>query len=137
MTVNVGVVDLGHVDLLVQEGFYSNRSDLIRTALRNQLALHADAVERLQREADKGVDVQPILADVKSRPTADLSLDRVAAAASAIRPSAGRPFPIFTIFPASIKTSVFAKFPSFSPVQTVAFLIRMVSCLGAWPSSQP
>lgn len=46
MTVNVGVVDLGHVDLLVQEGFYSNRSDLIRTALRNQLALHADTVRQ-------------------------------------------------------------------------------------------
>jgi len=46
MTVNVGVVDLGHVDLLVQEGFYSNRSDLIRTALRNQLALHADTLNK-------------------------------------------------------------------------------------------
>lgn len=46
MTVNVGVVDLGQVDLLVQEGFYSNRSDLIRTALRNQLALHADMVKQ-------------------------------------------------------------------------------------------
>lgn len=47
MTVNVGVVDLGHVDLLVQEGFYSNRSDLMRTALRNQLALHADSVRQV------------------------------------------------------------------------------------------
>ena len=46
MTVNVGVVDLGHVDLLVQEGFYSNRSDLVRTALRNQLAMHADTVKQ-------------------------------------------------------------------------------------------
>ena len=46
MTVNVGVVDLGHVDLLVQEGFYSNRSDLMRTALRNQLALHADTLRQ-------------------------------------------------------------------------------------------
>ena len=46
MTVNVGVVDLGHVDLLVQEGFYSNRSDLVRTALRNQLALHGDALKQ-------------------------------------------------------------------------------------------
>jgi Arc/MetJ-type ribon-helix-helix transcriptional regulator len=46
MTVNVGVVDLGQVDLLVQEGFYSNRSDLVRTALRNQLALHADMVRQ-------------------------------------------------------------------------------------------
>ncbi len=46
MTSNVGVVDLGHVDLLVQEGFYSNRSDLVRTALRNRLALHADALKK-------------------------------------------------------------------------------------------
>lgn len=46
MTVNVGVVDLGQVDLLVQEGFYSNRSDLVRTAVRNQLALHADIVRQ-------------------------------------------------------------------------------------------
>lgn len=46
MTINVAVVDLGQVDLLVQEGFYSNRSDLIRTALRNQLALHADALKQ-------------------------------------------------------------------------------------------
>lgn len=46
MTINVGVVDLGQVDLLVQEGFYSNRSDLVRTALRNQLALHAETVRQ-------------------------------------------------------------------------------------------
>lgn len=46
MTVNVGVVDLGQVDLLVQEGFYSNRSDLMRTALRNQLALHTDTLRQ-------------------------------------------------------------------------------------------
>lgn len=46
MTVNVGVVDLGQVDLLVQEGFYSNRSDLVRTALRNQLAQHADVLKQ-------------------------------------------------------------------------------------------
>lgn len=46
LTINLGVVDLGQVDLLVQEGFYSNRSDLIRTAVRNQLALHADAVRQ-------------------------------------------------------------------------------------------
>ena len=44
ITVNVGFVDLGRVDLLVQEGFYSNRADFIRTAIRNQLAGYADAV---------------------------------------------------------------------------------------------
>jgi Arc/MetJ-type ribon-helix-helix transcriptional regulator len=46
LTINLGVVDLGQVDLLVQEGFYSNRTDLIRTAIRNQLAVHADDVKR-------------------------------------------------------------------------------------------
>lgn len=46
MTINLGVVDLGQIDLLVQEGFYSNRTDLVRTAIRNQLLVHADAVQR-------------------------------------------------------------------------------------------
>ena len=45
LTINLGVVDLGQIDLLVQEGFYSNRTDLIRTAIRNQLAVHADEVK--------------------------------------------------------------------------------------------
>ena len=45
LTINLGVVDLGQIDLLVQEGFYSNRSDLIRTAIRNQLALHREALQ--------------------------------------------------------------------------------------------
>lgn len=58
MTVNVGVVDLGHVDLLVQEGFYSNRSDLMRTALRNQLALHADAVRQTVARRTLAVGLQ-------------------------------------------------------------------------------
>lgn len=44
VTINLGVVDLGKIDLLVQEGFYSNRTDLIRTAIRNQLATHAEVV---------------------------------------------------------------------------------------------
>lgn len=46
LTINLGVVDLGQIDLLVQEGFYSNRTDLIRTAIRNQLSVHADEVKR-------------------------------------------------------------------------------------------
>jgi Arc/MetJ-type ribon-helix-helix transcriptional regulator len=44
ITVNLGLVDLGQVDLLVQEGFYANRTDFIRTAIRAQLATHAEAV---------------------------------------------------------------------------------------------
>lgn len=46
ITINLGFVDLGRIDLLVQEGFYSNRSDLIRTAIRNQLDSHVEAVTK-------------------------------------------------------------------------------------------
>ena len=46
ITINLGYVDLGQIDLLVQDGFYANRTDLIRTAIRNQLAAHADAVKQ-------------------------------------------------------------------------------------------
>jgi Arc/MetJ-type ribon-helix-helix transcriptional regulator len=55
ITINLGYVDLGHIDLLVQEGFYSNRTDLIRTAIRNQLDRHADAVKRCSDR--KGLDL--------------------------------------------------------------------------------
>ena len=46
ITINLGVVDLGQIDLLVQEGFYQNRTDFIRTAIRNQLGAHAEAVKQ-------------------------------------------------------------------------------------------
>ncbi|MFL6057691.1 MAG: CopG family transcriptional regulator [Rubrobacteraceae bacterium] len=46
ITINPGPVDLGQIDLLVREGFYSNRTDFIRTAIRNQLATHAEAVRQ-------------------------------------------------------------------------------------------
>jgi Arc/MetJ-type ribon-helix-helix transcriptional regulator len=46
ITINLGLVDLGQIDLLVQEGFYANRTDFIRTAIRGQLAIHAEAVQR-------------------------------------------------------------------------------------------
>jgi Arc/MetJ-type ribon-helix-helix transcriptional regulator len=46
ITINLGYVDLGHVDLLVQEGFYSNRTDFIRTAIRNQLSTHGEEVKK-------------------------------------------------------------------------------------------
>ena len=57
ITINLGYVDLGHVDLLVQEGFYSNRTDFIRTAIRNQLDRHNDAVKRsvARRQLDLGL----------------------------------------------------------------------------------
>ena len=46
ITINLGYVDLGRIDLLVQEGFYSNRTDFIRTAIRNQLGTHAEEMSR-------------------------------------------------------------------------------------------
>jgi Arc/MetJ-type ribon-helix-helix transcriptional regulator len=46
ITINLGAIDLGQIDLLVQEGFYSNRTDLIRTAIRNQLATHGEALRQ-------------------------------------------------------------------------------------------
>ena len=47
ITINLGVIDLGKIDLLVQEGFYANRTDLIRTAIRNQLATHSEVLKEM------------------------------------------------------------------------------------------
>ena len=55
ITINLGYVDLGHIDLMVQDGFYSNRTDFIRTAIRNQLDRHADVVK--QSVARKSLDL--------------------------------------------------------------------------------
>ena len=46
LTLNLGYVDLGHIDLMVRDGFYSNRSDFIRTAIRNQLNAHQDVARQ-------------------------------------------------------------------------------------------
>lgn len=52
ITINMGYVDLGHIDLMVQEGFYSTRTDFIRTAVRNQLERHADIARKtVQRKS--------------------------------------------------------------------------------------
>ena len=55
ITINLGYVDLGHIDLLVQEGFYSNRTDFIRTAIRNQIERHAEVTK--QSVARKSVEL--------------------------------------------------------------------------------
>lgn len=46
ITINLGFVDLGHIDLMVREGFYGNRTDFIRTAIRNQLERHGEAARQ-------------------------------------------------------------------------------------------
>jgi Arc/MetJ-type ribon-helix-helix transcriptional regulator len=57
ITINLGYVDLGHVDLMVREGFYSNRTDFIRTAIRSQLERHADVVKQstVRKSLDLGL----------------------------------------------------------------------------------
>lgn len=63
ITINLGYVDLGQIDLLVQEGFYGNRTDLIRTAIRNQLAGHADIVKQAVARKTLVLGIQQISAD--------------------------------------------------------------------------
>lgn len=63
ITINLGYVDLGQIDLLVQEGFYSNRTDLIRTAIRNQLAIHADVVKQTVARKTLVLGIQNFSAD--------------------------------------------------------------------------
>lgn len=46
ITINVGFVDLGQIDLLVEDGFFANRTDFIRTAIRNQLGRHDEVVKK-------------------------------------------------------------------------------------------
>jgi Arc/MetJ-type ribon-helix-helix transcriptional regulator len=63
ITINVGYVDLGQIDLLVQEGFYANRSDLIRTAIRNQLVTHAEVVKQSVARKTLVLGIQHFSAD--------------------------------------------------------------------------
>ncbi len=62
ITINVGFVDLGQIDLLVQEGFYANRTDLIRTAIRNQIAAHAEAVKQVVSRRTLVLGIQHVTA---------------------------------------------------------------------------
>lgn len=57
LTINLGYVDLGQIELLVQEGFYSNRTDFIRTAIRNQIDRHAEALRQVitRKSVDLGL----------------------------------------------------------------------------------
>ena len=55
ITINMSVVDLGQIDLLVEEGFYSNRTDLIRTAIRNLLANHQEGIKQITTRKSMGV----------------------------------------------------------------------------------
>ena len=89
ITVNLGYVDLGHIDLLVQDGFYSNRTDLIRTAIRNQIERHAEAAKR-------SVERKSLDLGLRHYTTADLEAAR----------AAGQPLDIRVLGLASIAADV-------------------------------
>jgi Arc/MetJ-type ribon-helix-helix transcriptional regulator len=99
ITINLGFVDLGQVDLLVSEGFYANRTDFIRTAIRNQLSGHSDAVKqvaarkllvlglqhftaddlRVRRAANQMLHIRVLgLATIAEDVTAELALETIA-----------------------------------------------------------
>ena len=63
ITINIGVVDLGQIDLLVAEGFYANRTDLIRTVLRSHLASHAEVVRQVVARKTLVLGIQHFTAD--------------------------------------------------------------------------
>ena len=63
ITINLGFVDLGQIDLLVAERFYANRSDFIRTAIRNQLVSHADTVKQVVARKTLVLGLQHFSAD--------------------------------------------------------------------------
>lgn len=58
ITINLGFVDLGQVDLLVEDGFYSNRTDFIRTAIRNQLLTHGEVLKKSVARRDMVLGLQ-------------------------------------------------------------------------------
>ena len=89
ITINLGYVDLGHIDLLVQDGFYSNRTDFIRTAIRNQIERHAEAAKR-------SVERKSLDLGLRHYTTADLEAAR----------AAGQPLDIRVLGLASIAADV-------------------------------
>src|SRR6201998_4820173 len=107
ITINLGYVDLGQGDLMVQYGFYSNGTDFIRTAIRNQLERHADVVK--QSTARKGLDL-----GLRIYSRADLEAAR----------QAGERLHINVLGLASIAQDV--------PPDLARATISSVSVLGAW-----
>jgi len=110
ITINLGYVDLGHIDLLVQDGFYANRTDFIRTAIRNQIERHAEAARQsvARRSLDLGM-----------RHFTRADLEQVQAA--------GEMLDIRVLGLASIATDV--------PVELARATIRSLSVLGALQAS--
>lgn len=112
ITINLGPIDLGQIDLLVQEGFYANRTDLIRTAIRNQLAQHADVVRQT-------VARKSLVLGVQHYSRADLEAVQ----------AAGQRLQIQVLGLASIATDV--------PAELALATIESITVLGALHASAP
>ncbi|MDF2989251.1 MAG: hypothetical protein K0R50_4761 [Eubacterium sp.] len=56
ITINIGAIDLGHIDLLVEQGFYTNRTDFIRTAIRNQMTVHSGDISSIKASGTLGLN---------------------------------------------------------------------------------
>ncbi len=56
ITINIGAIDLGHIDLLVEQGFYTNRTDFIRTAIRNQMTVHSGDISSIKASGALGLN---------------------------------------------------------------------------------
>src|SRR3954453_19984140 len=95
ITINLGFVDLGQIDLMVQDGFYSNRTDFIRTAIRNQLARHSEVVSKsvARKTLDLGLltySRQELEAVRDARQTLDIKVLGLASIAADVTPELAR-----------------------------------------------
>ena len=110
ITINLGYVDLGHIDLLVQDGFYTTRTDFIRTAIRNQVERHGEATRRSVARQDLDLGLRHFT-------RADLEAAR----------AAGQRIDIRVLGLASIASDV--------PAELAEAVIATVSVLGAFQAS--
>ncbi|VWX48047.1 hypothetical protein [Novosphingobium sp. 9U] len=95
ITINLGFVDLGHVDLLVREGFYRNRTDFIRTAIRNQLERHSEEARQFakRRQLQLGLrhlSASDLEAALKAGETLDIRVLGLVTIASDVTPELAR-----------------------------------------------
>jgi Arc/MetJ-type ribon-helix-helix transcriptional regulator len=95
ITINLGYVDLGHIDLLVSEGFYANRTDFIRTAIRNQLERNGDAARQstMRRQLQLGMchySARDLEAAVTAGELLDIRVLGLATIASDVTPQLAR-----------------------------------------------
>jgi Arc/MetJ-type ribon-helix-helix transcriptional regulator len=58
ITININTIDLGHIDLLVNEGYYATRTEFIKTAVKKQLDRHEEDTKKLIEQKAKHGDYE-------------------------------------------------------------------------------